>query len=361
MKLQEFLLLNKKQILFFPIEKGTYKNMFPFLFHRYLKCLLFHFFIKTIQSMNCLIIDELHPNIENLLLNIGIKADYQPAISAQKVAEIIGNYDGLILRSKIKLDKPLLEKGEKLRFIARAGAGLDTIDEAFLKEKNITLLNAPEGNRDAVGEHTIGLLLALMNNFQKGDKEVRQKNWLREANRGEEIGTKTVGIIGYGNMGQAFAKRLQGFGTSVIAYDKFRTNYGDAFAKETNLETIFAQADIVSFHIPLTPENRHVANESFFQKFNKNIYFINTARGEISTFKAIRNGLETGKIKGAALDVLENEKLQTLNTQQEANFNYLATSEKVIFSPHVAGWTVESLQKINEVLVQKIKQLFEGK
>ena len=304
---------------------------------------------------SCLIIDDLYPNIKSLLEAIEVQADYRPDITALEILDIIADYEGLILRSKIKLDKSFLEKGKKLKFIARAGAGLDTIDENFLKEKNIILINAPEGNRDAVAEHAVGMLLALVNNFQKGDKEVRNKIWLREDNRGMEIGGKTVGIIGYGNMGKAFAKRLQGFGCKVIFYDKDAKALGDNFATSVEMQSIFENVDILSFHIPLTPENIHLADDAYFKNFKKKIHLINTARGEITTFKTIRKAIESGKIKAAALDVLENEKLKTLTAQQESHFNWLAKSEKVIFSPHIAGWTFESHKRLNEVIVLKIK------
>ncbi len=302
----------------------------------------------------CLIIDAAHPSLVPLLEKSGLTPDYRPEIKADEVHRIIGQYEGLIVRSKMQVDRALLQKAVNLRFIARSGAGTDQIDEAALKEKGIALFNAPEGNRDAVGEHAVGMLLCLMNHLHLADRQVRQKIWLREENRGWEIGGKTVSIIGYGNMGRAFAKRLSGFGCEVITYDKYVKGCGDAYARAVEIEEIFNETDILSFHIPLNEENRGLAGDGYFDSFKKSIYLINTARGEVVPMKSVRQGLENGKILGAALDVLENEKLHTLTPEQERDFSFLAASDKVLFSPHVAGWTFESYEKINIALVRKI-------
>jgi D-3-phosphoglycerate dehydrogenase len=261
------------------------------------------------------------------------------------------------VRSKISIDKALIEKGTRLKFIARAGAGIDQVDETYLKERKITLLNAPEGNRVAVGEHTLGMLLCLMNKLNTANTEVKAGIWDREGNRGFEISGKTIGIIGYGNMGQAFAKCLKGFDCRVLAYDKFKKDFSDEFAQEASLEELFEIAEVLSLHIPLTSDSRNWADSTFFSKFKKSIWFLNTARGEITSFKAVAESINNGQILGAGLDVLENEKLKTLSDEQRLYFNELVNAPNVLFTPHVAGWTHESYRKINEVLVQKIKQL----
>ncbi len=227
-------------------------------------------------------------------------------------------------------------------------------------KRNITLLNAPEGNRDAVGEHTLGMLLCLFNRLNLADLEVRAGKWDREGNRGHEIKGKTIGIIGYGNMGNAFAKRLQGFECEVLAYDKFKENYGNKFAREVSIEEFQQKADIVSFHIPLNQHNKYLVNDEYLKGFEKNIYIINLARGEVIPFSILVSGIKSGKIIGAGLDVLENEKLNTLTPQQTADFEFLTKQDNLLFSPHVGGWTFESYKRLNEVLADKINKLLRG-
>lgn len=297
----------------------------------------------------------MHESIVPLLTHIGYEVAYEPAITVAEIHERISNYEGLIVRSKISIDKALIEKGTRLKFIARAGAGIDQVDETYLKERKITLLNAPEGNRVAVGEHTLGMLLCLMNKLNTANTEVKAGIWDREGNRGFEISGKTIGIIGYGNMGQAFAKCLKGFDCRVLAYDKFKKDFSDEFAQEASLEELFEIAEVLSLHIPLTSDSRNWADSTFFSKFKKSIWFLNTARGEITSFKAVAESINNGQILGAGLDVLENEKLKTLSDEQRLYFNELVNAPNVLFTPHVAGWTHESYRKINEVLVQKIK------
>lgn len=305
----------------------------------------------------CLIIDEMHPSIEPLLRGISLPYDYLPNITPDEVFGIIHEYEGLILRSKMKIKTDLLEKAVKLRFIARAGAGVDEIDEDYLKRRKITLINAPEGNRDAVGEHALGMLLCLFNKINLGDLEVRKRQWKREENRGLEVKGKTVALIGYGNMGRAFAQRLSGFECEVIAHDKYKINYGNLFAKEASLDEVFEKADILSLHTPLTSETLDMIDQEFLGKFQKPIYLINTARGAILSFATLVAGIKNGTIKGAALDVLENEKFQTLSPAQEIHLDWLAQQPNVLFTPHVGGWTFESYERLNEVLVKKIHRL----
>lgn len=304
-----------------------------------------------------LIIDEMHESINPMLQEIGYESTYLPQITRPEILEQIGRYDGIIIRSKTRLNKELLDKAVNLKFIARAGAGIDQIDVEEVARRNIKLLNAPEGNRDALGEHAIGLLLAMTNNIVKSDKEIRNFVWDREGNRGYEIGTLTVGLFGYGNMAQAFAKRLSGFGCTVLAYDKYRTNYSDEFTQEASLVEIQQRADVLSLHTPLTPETRGFINEEFLSQFKKNIWLMNTSRGEVAPIQAILNLLGTGKLRGAALDVLEKEKFHALSDAEKELYYTLFKQYNVILSPHVAGWSFESYLKINQVLIDKIKNL----
>lgn len=313
----------------------------------------------TPPSFTCLIIDQMHPTIVPMLQEIGLVVDYRPEIKKEEIKEVLPYFDGLLLRSKIKVTAGVLENASRLKFVARAGAGVDNIDEAALVQKGITLINAPEGNKDAVGEFTLGLILALFRNVVKADKEVKTWRWLREPNRGEEIMGKTMGLIGYGHMGRAFARRLSNFDCQVLAYDKDDRIAADEFAQLVPLSEIFAKADVVSFHIPYLPENRYFGSEDFFNNFSKPIWLINTARGEILDQEAVAKLLQSGKIKGAALDVLENEKLLTLTEKQKSNFEFLTAAPNVILTPHIGGWTHQSYVKINEVLVRKIKDFLD--
>ncbi|MDQ3395313.1 MAG: phosphoglycerate dehydrogenase [Bacteroidota bacterium] len=305
-------------------------------------------------SGRCLIVDEMHPSIIPLLNSIGYSGDYFPKITKNEVLQIIHEYDGLVVRSKLVINKDILGPAKKLKFIARAGAGLDQIDIEEVDKRNILLFNAPEGNRDAVAEHTVGLILCLLNKIHSGDKEIKSGIWRRNENRGHELNVKTVSIIGFGYMGQAFAKRLSVFGCKILAYDKYKSTFADSFVLEAGMEQIYEETDILSLHIPLTPETRGLVNAQFLQRFKKPIFLINTARGEIVPFQALKEGLMTGRLFGAGLDVLENEKITPELIQQDENLQYILSSDKVVMTPHVAGWSQESYIKINEVLVSKI-------
>ncbi|MHA6248152.1 NAD(P)-dependent oxidoreductase [Pontibacter sp. CAU 1760] len=307
--------------------------------------------------MRILIIDEIYPSIFPMLARIGATADYRPDIKPEEVREALAGFDGLIVRSKMRITADTLAFANQLKFVARAGAGVDNIDAEALKARGIALLGANEGNRQAVGEFTLGLLVSLVRNINRSDKQVRGKVWLREENRGEEIGNQTIGIIGYGNMGQSFARVLQGFGCRILAYDRFAPEKITSPAERVSLEELQARADVVSFHIPYIPENLGMADSAFFEAFRKPIWFLNTSRGDVVDQTALVQQLKAGKVKGAALDVLENEKLKTLTAPQQENFDYLATADNVILTPHIAGWTHESYVKINEVLVDKIQLL----
>jgi len=302
-----------------------------------------------------LIIDDLHPAFKERAMEMGYAVDDRPDISRAETLAILSGYVGLAVRTKFRIDAEVLAAGPSLRFIARAGAGLDNIDVALAKEKNIALLAANEGNCDAVGEHAIGLLLALMNNFRKADREVRQGLWDREGNRAYELKGKTVGIVGYGFMGQSVARKLSGFEVNVIAYDKYKTGFSDAYAREVSMEEIVKQSDILSLHIPLTRETRQLVDEEYLRHFKKPIFLLNTARGEIVSTTAVLAAIEAGKVLGAGLDVLETEKFPAL--AGEPWYEALCANERVILSPHVAGWTFESYRKISEVLAAKLADI----
>jgi len=303
-----------------------------------------------------LIIDEMHLSIIPLLEREGFMVDYRPEIQRTEILELIPDYVGLLIRSKTPINRELLLRAKSLKFIGRAGAGLDKIDLEYLDQNNIKLFHAAEGNMDAVGEHAIGGLLALFNHINKADQEVRRGVWKREENRGEELKGKTVGIIGYGNMGSAFAKKLLGFEVNILAYDKYKSHFGSGVIKEVALEDVFAETDVLSLHVPLTEETNNLLTMDFLKRFKKPVYLINTARGEIVSFATLNQAIDAGIIKGAVLDVLENEKFKTFSPEQQLEFDLLAKRENVIFSPHIAGWTFQSYERINQVLVQKIKE-----
>jgi len=305
----------------------------------------------------CLVIDSMHESIFSMLNEIGWEAEYVPSITRDEIKRKHLGFDGLIVRSKTVIDRDLLGETPTVKFIGRAGAGLDNLDLEYLNEKNIRVLHASEGNRDAVGEYTVGALLSLLRNLPKADREVRQSIWDREGNRGEEIMGKTIGIIGYGNMGHSLAKRLSGFGCNVLAYDKYKTNFSDSYCQEASMEKLFEEVDILSLHIPLTNETSGLVCTEYFQQFKRRIVLVNTARGEIVSLADLNNAIEVGKVRGAVLDVLENEKLDKLTDTQHVTLNSLREKCNVIFTPHIAGWTFESHVKINVALVDKIRAL----
>jgi len=317
--------------------------------------------MKNMQKLKILFIDTAHPVLEQELSGFGFSCDYFDDYSREDYAKIIHNYFGIIIRGKIKLDKELLSKAIGLKFIGRVGAGMENIDLEYAKSRGIACLNAPEGNRDAVGEQVLGMLLMLMNHLRKADREVREGVWIRAANRGTEIQGKTVAIIGYGNMGGAFARRLKGFGCRVIAYDKYKTSYSNDFVEESDMETIFDQADILSLHVPLTAETTALVDDNYLNKFRKNIFIVNTARGKVVKTADMVKNMQSGKVLGAALDVLEYEKLSFEELDKNTlpdDFRYLIHSDNVVLSPHIAGWTHESHYKLAKVIAEKVRKLF---
>ncbi|MBS1519957.1 MAG: phosphoglycerate dehydrogenase [Bacteroidetes bacterium] len=307
------------------------------------------------MNKNILIVDDIHPTFIEQAAAMGYHCDYQPTIKSDQAYEILGGYEGLVIRSKFLVDRKVLDLSKKLEFICRAGAGMDNIDENYAIEKGITLINAPEGNMDAVGEHTVGMLLSLMNNFNRADAEIREGLWKREANRGYELKGKTVGIIGYGFMGGSFARKLAGFSVNVIAYDKYKTGFSDQYVREVSMEEMVKQADVVSFHIPLTPETNGMVDDEYLFHFRKPIFLLNTSRGKVVKVQAVLNAIKQEKILGAGLDVLEVEKFPALGEQPW--YEELKQSGKVLLTPHVAGWTFDSYRRISEVMAEKLSKL----
>ena len=307
--------------------------------------------------MKILFIDTVHPLLKQELEKENHICDTAYNKSKTEIQQIISNYQGIIIRSRFKIDKEFIDCGSNLKFIARAGSGLENIDVDYAENKNIHCYNAAEGNRQAVAEHALGMLLSLFNNLNNADQEVREGKWEREKNRGIELAGKTVGIIGYGNNGSAFAEVLKGFNVKILAYDKYLTNY----PQESSMETINKEANIISLHVPLTDETTYLVDDNFINRSAKNFYLINTARGKCVNTKHLVKALANGKIKGACLDVLEYEKTSFENLSKDgltSDMQYLMNAQNTILSPHVAGWTAESNVKIAEVLLEKITSDF---
>ena len=308
--------------------------------------------------MKILLLDSNHPLITEQLLAKGFLLEEDFTSSYDEVLQKINQYDGIIIRSRIPLDKNFLENAQNLKFIARVGAGMENIDLETAKNLGISLINSPEGNRDAVAEHVVAMLLILMNRLFIASEEVKNGVWKREENKGDELLGKTFGIIGYGNMGKATAKRLSGFGVEVIFYD-ILPNLEDEFAKQVSLEELQERADILSLHIPLDASTEYLVDENFISKMKKNFYLVNTARGKNVKTSALVDALKSGKVKAAALDVLEYEKssFENLETNNE-DLQFLLESDQVIVTPHIAGWTHQSKEKLAQFIVDKIVQQF---
>lgn len=301
-----------------------------------------------------LITDDVHPILISNFEKAGFQCDLFPNYTNEDVFKSIQHYEGIIINSKTKIFKEVLDKAIQLKFIGRLGSGMEIIDVEYAKQKGIESFSVPDGNRDAVAEHAIGMLLSLFNNLNKADQEVKQFVWEREKNRGIELGGKTIAIIGYGNTGKALAKKLSGFGVTVLAYDKYLSNYSDDYVQESTMKTIFENSDIVSFHLPLTEETHYLCDDKFINKFKKNVFIINTSRGKIINLKKIFFQIKSKKIKGVCLDVFENEKPKSFTIDDKNLYSKLYSMDAVIVSPHIAGWTVESKFKIGNMLSNKI-------
>ena len=314
----------------------------------------------NLSNIKILHIDSNHPLLWEQLQQAGFQNEADFTSSKQEVEAKIENYHGIVIRSRFKIDKPFLDKATNLQFIARVGAGLESIDCDYATAKEIHLIAAPEGNANAVGEHAIGMLLSLFNNLNKANNEVKSGQWKREANRGHELEGKTIGIIGYGNMGKSFAKKLRGFDVTVLCHD-ILPNMGDSNANQVSLSELQERADVLSLHTPWTPETDKMINADFINQFKKPFWFIHTARGNSVVTADLVEALKSGKILGAGLDVLEYEKLsfETLfEGEKPAAFEYLLQAENVLLTPHIAGWTFESHQKLAQTIVDKIKGIY---
>ncbi len=314
-----------------------------------------------VKDIKILHIDSNHPLLWGQLEEAGFHNEADFTSSKTEIEAKIHNYNGIIIRSRFKIDREFIDKATNLKFIARVGAGLESIDCDYAKAKNIQLIAAPEGNQNAVGEHALGMLLSLMNKLNRADKMVREGKWIREGNRGHELEGKTIGLIGYGNMGKSFAKKLRGFDVKVLCYD-ILANVGDANAQQVSLHELQQQADVLSLHIPWTPETDKMVNSNFINSFAKPFWFINTSRGKNAVTEDLVKALQSEKIVGAGLDVLEYEKVSFENlfidSDRPKAFEYLLQAENVLLTPHIAGWTFESHQKLAQVIVDKIIKLF---
>lgn len=307
--------------------------------------------------MTIVFLDTVHPILWERLETAGFSCLDATNFDSETCEEALRNASGIVIRSRFPMTEDFLQHAPDLKFIARSGAGMENIDIDYCEARGIQLFNAPEGNRNAVGEHALGMLLSLFNRLHLADREVRQGKWDREGNRGVELDGKTVGIIGYGNNGRAFAKKLRGFDVNVLAYDKYVSGFGDDYVKEATMEDLYNEADVVSFHIPQNEETLFMADAAFFATFRKPIYLINLSRGKIVKTTALVDALKSGKVLGACLDVLEYEKASFesfFDQHLDPTFQYLLESEKVMLSPHVGGWTHESYFKLSDVLADKI-------
>ena len=313
------------------------------------------------KSRRVIFIDNTYPFLFQRLTELGFSCEAHYSTAREEILDQLSDCFGLVLRSRLRIDAEMLNKGKNLAFVARSGVGLEHIDLETAAQLGIQVLSSPEGSRDTVAEHAIGMLLMLMNNLGLADRQIREGNWVRAANRGIEIKGKTIGIIGYGNMGSAFAQKISGFGARLIAYDKFKTNYGDDLVQEVELEQIWAEADIVTLHIPYLPENHYFVDDAFLQKFKKPIYLVNNARGTVLNTADLVKNLQSGKVLGAALDVFEYEE-QSFENLKPADlpepFQYLRRANNVVLTPHLAGSSLEANEGHARVLAQKIEKLF---
>ena len=307
--------------------------------------------------MRILHLDENHPILVEQLTVLGFENIVDTLSSKETIAQDIAQYHGIVLRSRFSIDEPFLQKAKNLKFIARVGSGLENIDLKAAEAMGVKVVAAPEGNSPSVGEHALGMLLSLLNKLPQGDKEVRTGKWQREANRGEELGGKTIGIIGYGHTGKQFARKLAGFDVQVLCHD-ILNNVGDAYAEQVPLKKIYDQADVVSIHLPLNESTQQYVDHEFIGNMKKSFWLINTARGNQVVIEHLVNGIKANKVNGACLDVLDIETAAfDLNIEQSDDWQFLTASNRVILSPHVAGWTTQSHLRLSEVILSKIKQL----
>ncbi len=304
--------------------------------------------------MKVIITANAHPHLTQTLQKSGYDVVYEPQISYEGLLAVIGDVVGLVVTTRLAIDRQMIDAGHQLQWIGRLGSGLELIDTSYAAERNIKCVSSPEGNRNAVAEHALGMLLSLMNNIHKSANEVKAGSWLRDENRGIELSGKTVGIVGYGNTGSAFARLLKSFDVTVLAYDKYKTDFGDADVREANLEQLCRYADVISFHLPLTGETNHIANEAFFNGLKQKPYIINTSRGKVVHTPALLQALQNGTVSGAALDVLENERLSSYTAEESEQLAQLSAMPQVLITPHIAGYSNEAFYKMSSVLLGKL-------